>query len=236
MTRNVLIIEDDPSIARLVHLHLSDAGYRVEVIADGRAGLARAEQSSFDLVVLDVMLPGLDGLSVCKRIRSRPGYVPILMITARTTEQDRVSGLDLGADDYLTKPFSTRELVARANALVRRSEALAAPPPEPAEEVIETGDLALDTGRRTVTVRGEPVALTAKEFDLLTHFARNPGRVFTRVQLLDQVWGYKYEGYEHTVNSHINRLRGKIEADAAKPEYVLTVWGVGYRFRDADDR
>lgn len=235
MSRNVLIIEDDPSIARLVHLHLTDAGYRVEVVADGRAGLARTEQSAFDLIVLDVMLPGMDGLAVCERIRARPGYVPILMITARTTEQDRVSGLELGADDYLTKPFSIRELVARVNALVRRTEALAAPAPEPAEETITSGALSIDTGRRSVMIRGEAVSLTAKEFDLLVHFARNPGRVFTRVQLLDQVWGYKYEGYEHTVNSHINRLRGKIEADAAKPEYVLTVWGVGYRFRDPAD-
>jgi DNA-binding response OmpR family regulator len=233
MTRNILIIEDDPSIARLVHLHLTDAGYRVEVAGDGRSGLERAEQIAFDLLILDVMLPRMDGLEVCRRIRERPGYVPILMLTARSTEGNRVAGLDLGADDYLTKPFSIRELVARANALVRRSEALAAPSAAPSDEVIEAGDLRIDTGRRSVSIAGRPVNLTAREFDLLTHFARHPGRVFTRIQLLDQVWGYTYEGYEHTVNSHINRLRAKIERDPAQPEYVLTVWGVGYRFMDA---
>ncbi len=233
MPHTALIIEDDPALARLVKLHLADVQCEAEVVTSGTEGLARYRAKPFDLVVLDLMLPGLDGLSVCREIRRLPGYVPILMLTAKSTELDRVLGLEMGADDYLTKPFSVRELMARVKALFRRVDALAAAAHTPPEnEVIERGALRIETGKRRVFVAGEEIALTAKEFDLLAHFARHPGQVFNRVQLLDRVWGYNHEGYEHTVNSHINRLRAKIESNPAKPQYVLTVWGVGYKFRD----
>jgi DNA-binding response OmpR family regulator len=234
MTRRVLIIEDDQDIAHLVGLHLTDIDCEVESVADGRQGLARATDGSHDLIILDLMLPGLDGLEICRRVRARPDYVPILMLTARSSEVDRVVGLEMGADDYLTKPFSVLELVARVKALFRRLDALQAPSGDAEETPIRVRDLAIEPAKRQVVVRGEPAHLTAKEFDLLLHFARQPGRVFTRSQLLDQVWGYGHEGYEHTVNSHINRLRGKIEDDPAQPVYILTVWGVGYRFLDAE--
>jgi len=237
MSASILVIEDDRDIADLVALHLRDAGYDVEAVHDGGAGLGRATSAPFDLIVLDLMLPGLDGLSICRRLRERESssYVPILMLTSRSTELDRVLGLELGADDYLTKPFSVRELVARVKALLRRVDALAdqriaAKGNE--RDVIDAGGLRIDPARRVVSVDGENVELTAKEFDLLLHFAQTPGRVHTRLQLLDQVWGYGHEGYEHTVNSHINRLRSKIERDPSKPRYVLTVWGVGYKFAE----
>lgn len=230
----VLVIEDDRDIADLVALHLREEGCTVELMHDGQEGLAAAQRQPYDLIILDLMLPGLDGLSVCRELRRGPRYFPILMLTSKSAEIDRVLGLELGADDYLTKPFSIRELVARVNALFRRVEAIgrsadAAPPP-----VIVIGDMRIETDKREVTLRGDSVELTAREFDLLLYFARHPGRVFTRAQLLDQVWGYGHEGYEHTVNSHINRLRAKIERDPANPQYVLTVWGVGYKFRGAD--
>ncbi|MEP3165670.1 MAG: response regulator transcription factor, partial [Marinobacter sp.] len=179
-------------------------------------------------------LPGMDGLSVCREIRSGPGYVPVLMLTAKSTELDRVLGLEMGADDYLTKPFSVAELSARVKALFRRVDAMAATPPTSDESggELQTDGLRIDPSRRRAFVRDQEVELTAREFDLLCHFASHPGRVFSRVQLLDKVWGYNHEGYEHTVNTHINRLRGKIEKDPAKPEFIETVWGVGYRFRD----
>lgn len=231
MGRSVLVIEDDHDIAELVALHLRDAGCEVTLVHDGPTGLATAARGGFDLLVLDLMLPGLDGLSICRTLRSGPGYVPILMLTARSAEPDRVAGLEQGADDYLTKPFAIRELVARVKALLRRAEAMAFSVAEPdRDEAIRAGNLLIDPQRRTVTMAGRPVELTAREFDLLLHFARHPGRVYSRLQLLDQVWGYGHEGYEHTVNSHINRLRAKIEADPAKPRHVLTVWGVGYKF------
>jgi len=235
MSSSILVVEDDRDIADLVALHLRDAGHDVETIHDGAAGLARAKAKGFDLVVLDLMLPGLDGLSVCRKLREGPSYIPILMLTSKSTELDRVLGLEIGADDYLTKPFSVRELVARVKALLRRVDAMADQQGVPEANngrVIEAGGLHIDPTRREVRVDGKAVELTAKEFDLLLHFARTPGRVHTRLQLLDQVWGYGHEGYEHTVNSHINRLRSKIEQDASKPRYVLTVWGVGYKFAE----
>lgn len=228
-----LIIEDDPALATLVSANLAEIGCDADVAPDGLVGMQRFEADAYDLVVLDIMLPGLDGLSVCERIRGRSAYVPILMLTARSTEHDRVQGLETGADDYITKPFSVAELRARVRALLRRVEALATPrTQEPDTASIKQGELEIDIPKRRVTIAGREVTLTAKEFDLLTHFARHPGQVFNRAQLLDQVWGHNHEGYEHTVNSHINRLRAKIEADPAAPDYVLTVWGVGYKFRD----
>lgn len=232
--RAVLVIEDDRDIAELVALHLREAGYVVDVVHDGVEGLAAAERNLYDVVILDLMLPGMDGLSVCRELRRASRYVPILMLTSKSSEIDRVLGLEIGADDYLTKPFSIRELVARVRAQLRRAEAAGQTSEPGAPAVLVTGDLRIDTDRREVELTGKPVELTAREFDLLVYFARHPARVFTRAQLLDQVWGYGHEGYEHTVNSHINRLRAKIEQDPSSPQYVLTVWGVGYKFRGSD--
>ena len=233
MRRKVLIVEDEPDIARLVQTHLSDAGYEVDIAGNGAAAMKLYGAGDYQLVILDLMLPDTDGLSLCRQMRAQPGYVAILMLTAKSTELDRVVGLEVGADDYLTKPFSVPELLARIKALFRRIDAMQSRPEETIEqEVIEREGLHIDVARRTVTIDGESVDLTAREFDLLLFFARHPGRVFSRVQLLDQVWGYNHDGYEHTVNSHINRLRAKIESDPADPRYVLTVWGVGYKFSD----
>lgn len=233
MTRNVLIIEDNPGIGELIRIHVGELGMTPILCDRGDTGLARFREGRVDLVILDLMLPGLDGLSVCREIRSGPGYVPVLMLTAKSTELDRVLGLEMGADDYLTKPFSVAELAARVKALFRRVDAMAsaAVVETSSDELIADG-LRIDPARRRVFIREQPVELTAREFDLLWHFARHPGRVFSRVQLLDTVWGYSHEGYEHTVNTHINRLRGKIETDPAQPEFIQTVWGVGYRFRE----
>jgi DNA-binding response OmpR family regulator len=230
--RRVLVVEDDRDIAALVRLHLIDLGCEVHLADDGAAGLALAQAETFDLVILDVMLPGLDGLEICKRLRAGPNYLPILMTTSKASELDRVLGLELGADDYLTKPFSVGELVARVKALFRRVDAMAAAATQPPPAAINAGDLSIDLDRRVVTLGGHAVELTAKEFDLLAYFALHPGRVFNRAQLLDKVWGYSNIGYEHTVNSHINRLRAKIELDPAKPRYILTVWSVGYKFAE----
>jgi DNA-binding response OmpR family regulator len=232
MQRSVLVIEDDRDIAELVRLHLVDLSCKVHLAHDGPSGLAQAEGGSFDLVILDLMLPGLDGLEICKRLRARPAYTPILMTTSKATEIDRVVGLELGADDYLTKPFSVIELMARVKAIFRRVDALGAASRKGFGKPIVAGELSIDVERRVVTLAGRPIELTAKEFDLLVFFAMHPGRVFNRAQLLDKVWGYSNIGYEHTVNSHINRLRSKIELDPAKPRYILTVWSVGYKFAE----
>jgi DNA-binding response OmpR family regulator len=231
MTRNVLVIEDSPDIADLVSLHLKDLDCDVELAADGNRGLDRALAGHYDLIILDLMLPGIEGLELCRRLRAEADYTPILMLTAKSSEVDRVVGLEMGADDYLSKPFSIRELLARVKAIFRRAEVFAKSETE-APARVTVGDLTIDVDKRAVTVAGVPVDLTAKEFDLLLQFAGHPGRVYSRQQLLDLVWGYGHAGYEHTVNSHINRLRGKIERDPANPEYVLTVWGVGYKFAE----
>jgi DNA-binding response OmpR family regulator len=230
--RTILVIEDDRDIARLVELHLHDQGYDVHIAHDGVSGLKQALSHPYDLIVLDLMLPGMEGLEVCRNVRTRPNYTPILMLTARSTELDRVLGLEVGADDYLTKPFSIREFLARVKALFRRLEALGAQLAPDNHNIIRTGDLMIDTEKRKVTLCDHAIDLTAKEFDLLLQFARHPGRVYTRAQLLDLVWGYAHAGYEHTVNSHINRLRTKIERDTSRPRYILTVWGVGYSFSE----
>jgi len=228
MSQRVMIVEDEAEIARLVELHLQDLGCRVTAVTDGESALDKARETRFDLVILDLMLPGIDGLEVCGRLRQLPGYTPILMLTARSSEVDRVLGLEVGADDYLTKPFSIRELVARVKAIFRRMRAFAQQSSsDPGPKC--SGDLRLDPASREVHLGDRPVHLTAKEFDLLHHFLRNPDRVYSRAELLDVVWGYGFEGYEHTVNSHINRLRSKIERDPSKPERILTVWGVGYK-------
>ncbi|MEO8215927.1 MAG: response regulator transcription factor [Acidobacteriota bacterium] len=235
MARTVLVVEDDSDIAHLLELHLRDLGCDVDLAPDGRVGLQKASAGKYDLVILDLMLPGVQGLEICQKIRMRGDYTPILMLTARSSELDRVVGLESGADDYLTKPFSIRELLARVRALFRRVDALSSRPAVNGQgEVIRVRDLRIDTERREVQVAGKKIDLTAKEFDLLTQFARTPGRVYTRAQLLDVVWGYGHDGYDHTVNSHINRLRSKIEKDHARPSYILTVWGVGYKFCDPE--
>lgn len=230
MRKRILVVEDQHDIAELIAMHLRDAGMQVDCVYDGTRGFEAAGSGRYDLVVLDVMLPGRDGLDIVRGLRMNAVTTPVLMLTARSTELDRVLGLELGADDYLTKPFSIPELQARVKAMLRRVEMQA---PAVAEtERIEFGDLRIDCAGREVRLRGVALSLTAKEFDLLAHFARHPGRAFTRLQLLDAVWGTAFEGYEHTVNTHINRLRSKIESDPANPRYVLTVRGVGYRFAD----
>ena len=238
MDRRILVVEDQRDIAELIAMHLRDLGHRVDCVHDGTAGYEAARSGRYGLIVLDVMLPGRDGLDIVRALRIDKVTTPVLMLTARSTELDRVLGLELGADDYLTKPFSIPELQARVRAMLRRLDMHAPPGGDPgagvarAPERIDAGDLTIDCARREVHLAGRPVTLTAKEFDLLAHFARHPGRAFTRMQLLDAVWGTTFEGYEHTVNTHINRLRAKIEADPANPRRVLTVRGVGYRFAD----
>lgn len=232
MERNVLVVEDNPEIARLLQVNLQDIHCHVTHADNGRDGLALALGQPFDLIILDLMLPQLDGIEVCRRIRSERSYIPILMLTARTGEVDRVLGLEIGADDYITKPFSIRELLARVKAVFRRQEQMTAPKPDHEEETLQAGDIRIELDTRKVYIKDRCLELTAREFELLTHFVRNPGRVYSRTQLLDQVWGYGHDGYEHTVNSHINRLRAKIEDDPANPQYVLTVWGVGYKFQE----
>lgn len=236
MARRVLIVEDDRDIGNLVELHLADLECEVDRAYDGPTGLNSALARAYDLIILDLMLPGLDGIELCRRIRQEGGaFTPILMLTARTSELDRVLGLEIGADDYLTKPFSIRELLARVKAIFRRVEAMSAGDVLDEPAMIATGGMEIDTVRRRVTVGGVETVLTAREFDLLRFFASHPGRVFTRAELLDHVWGYGHDGYEHTVNSHINRLRSKIEADPSHPSYVVTVWGVGYRFAETSE-
>jgi len=226
--RHVLVVEDEPDIADLIALHLRDLDCTVSLARDGRAGLRQARERRWDLIVLDLGLPGTDGLSICRALRRDARYVPILMVTSRSAEPDRVLGFELGADDYVTKPFSVSELVARIKALFRRVDALQNGTPRRLGP-LNLGWLDIDTAGRQVSVAGTQVSLTAREFDLLLHFVRHPGQVFSRAQLLDSVWGYGYDGYEHTVNSHINRLRSKIEPDPAQPSFIQTVWGVGYR-------
>ena len=229
MDANILIIEDDHDIAHLSALHLREAGYSVDTVHDGEAGLERAVSLPYDLIVLDVVLPKLSGTELCQRLRAGASDVLILMLTARSSEFDRVLGLELGADDYLTKPFSFRELQARVKALLRRKKGRQGAV-RPSPNLIEAGALVIDAEKRMVTLEAQPLQLTLREFELLLQFARHPGKVYTRAQLLDLVWGYGYEGLEHTVNSHINRLRNKLEPDPANPKYIQTVWGVGYRF------
>ena len=226
--RNVLVIEDERDIAELLALHLRDLNCEVTLAADGHEGMRQAFARNWDLVILDLRLPGPDGLSICRALRRESRYVPILMLTSKSSELDRVLGLELGADDYVTKPFSVSELMARVKAIFRRVESLEKRFPGGGES-LAIGPLKIDTKGRQVLVDNQPTSLTAREFDLLVHFARHPGHVFSRAQLLDSVWGYGHDGYEHTVNSHINRLRSKIEPDPAQPEFIVTVWGVGYK-------
>ena len=231
MNHNVLIIEDNPEIANLVQLHLKDIHCQADIASDGAEGLRRFKDKAYELVILDLMLPVLDGLEVCKQLRTSNARVPVMMLTSKSSELDRVLGLEIGADDYITKPFSIPELLARVKAQFRRLNAFQKPGQQATQ--LQLGDLLIEPDKHRVSSAGKSIDLTAREFDLLLHFASHPGRVYSRTELLDQVWGYSYEGYEHTVNSHINRLRTKIEADPAKPQYIMTVWGVGYKFNEA---
>jgi DNA-binding response OmpR family regulator len=239
-SRTVLIVEDDREIVDLLALHLRDIGLETDVALDGTTGARKAGEAPYAVVILDIMLPGLDGIEVCRRIRARGGYTPVLMLTARSDEVDKVVGLEVGADDYVTKPFSVRELMARVRALLRRTDELSRAAVDGAsdgvgEPPLRFGRLVVDTARRRVLVDGARVELTAKEFELLSTLSRHPGQAFSRQQLLELVWGYSYEGYSHTVNSHINRLRAKIEEDSSRPRYIETVWGYGYRFAVPED-
>ncbi|HUI72325.1 MAG TPA: response regulator transcription factor [Spirochaetia bacterium] len=229
----VLIIEDDPDTADVVALNLQDLGLQADRAMNGTLGLKKALENDYALIVLDLMLPMMDGLSVCTRIREKDPYTPILMLSAKCKELDRVLGLEIGADEYVTKPFSIRELVSRVKALLRRVRTDRDTAARLAETGrIEIGELVMDFEKRKVTLVGRTIDLTVKEFDLLALFIRNPGRTYSRTDLLNRVWGYQFEGCEHTVNTHLNRLRAKIESDPGHPRYLRTVWGVGYRFSE----
>lgn len=230
----LLIVEDDDDLRDILVGRFSDAGYAVEAVASGPEALDAVASGVPDLVLLDVMLPGLDGIEVCRRLRGNHPLLYIIMLTARADELDRVIGLEVGADDYVTKPFSLQEVVARVRAALRRvravrESAIAGEAPAPEEAPIAIGDLRIDPMRREVEASGEPVHLTVREYDLLLHLARHPDRPFTRSQLLEQIWGITYEGYDRTIDSHVQRLRAKIEPDVGDPTYVRTVWGVGYK-------
>lgn len=233
----ILCVEDDPEIGRLVSVQLEESGYAVDWVQDGALGLRRFREHASDLVILDLMLPSLDGLEICRRIREHDRRTPLIMLTAKAALRDVVLGLEMGADDYITKPFRTQELVARVQAILRRLDAAR----ESADQVlqdtspIQRGSLVVDPLKHKVTLRGTPVALTAKEFALLALFAGHPGRSFSRGDLLNEIWGPEFDGFDHTVNTHINRLRAKIEDDPGAPRYIRTVWGVGYRFAEIEE-
>lgn len=237
MDKKVLIIEDDKDITDLVDIHLGDLGYKLDKSYDGESGLSKALSGDYDLILLDLMLPKLEGLEVCKRIREKDRALPIIMLTSRSEEMDKILGLELGADDYIVKPFSIRELIARVKANLRSVEAIK-------EEInkesdfnpeLHFGELTINFEKRKVLLGSNVVELTAKEFDLLSHFTLHPGRSYSRADLLSSVWGYQFSGYEHTVNSHINRLRTKIEKNPAEPKYIKTVWGIGYKFVEPEE-
>ncbi|NJB69807.1 DNA-binding response OmpR family regulator [Saonia flava] len=227
--KQILIIEDDQEIIKLLEIHLTGHIYTTSVATDGETGLNMALEKEYDLIILDLTLPIMDGVEVCKQLRTKKN-TPVIMLTAKSEEIDRVLGLEIGADDYITKPFSIRELLARIKAVMRRT----------GKQQIDEGNssaltfenLLIDVEKRKVLVNNKKIELSPKEFELLVLMASNPGRNYSRTELLNMIWGYNFEGYEHTVNSHINRLRAKIESDMANPNYVLTTWGVGYKFNE----
>lgn len=227
--KNILLVEDDLEIAKLLQLHYIEPYYRLTHTYSGIGGLEKALTGNFDLIILDLNLPDMDGMEVCRGIREHKISSAILMLTSKSEEIDKVLALELGADDYVTKPFGIRELMARSKALIRRAEQVQQPTVESAKEIV-IKDLAIKPNLRKASMKGTRLELTHKEFDLLVLLASNPGKAFTRQELLEQVWGYTFSGYEHTVTAHVNRLRIKIEADLDQPEYLLTSWGIGYRF------
>lgn len=233
MTHQVLVVEDDPDIANLIRVNLNELGIHTTLSDRGKAALSAAKQHDFDLLVLDIGLPDISGLDICREVRQHKPQQAILMLTAKNSETDRVLGLELGADDYMTKPFSVRELQARVRSHLRRTDAfrdMSLPETEDTDQPIQVGNLTVKVKQHAVTLNQTELDLTSTEFDLIHHFAKHPNQVFTRAQLLEAVWGYHHSGYEHTVNSHINRLRAKVEKDATSPQVIQTVWGVGYRF------
>ena len=227
--KNILIIEDDPEIIKLLDIHLTDLIYTTSKAMDGEEGLHMALENDYDLILLDLTLPTMDGVEICKKLRAVKN-TPIIMLTAKSEEIDRVLGLEIGADDYMTKPFSIRELLARIKAVLRRTEIKV----EKKENTlaINAENLTINIEKRKVLLDSRKIELSPKEFELLVLMASNPGRNYTRSELLNMIWGYNFEGYEHTVNSHINRLRAKIESDMANPNFILTTWGVGYKFNE----
>lgn len=231
--KKVLIIEDDLDIIELLDIHLKDLNCEVERALNGEDGFLKAKAGKYDLLVLDLMLPLMDGIAVCQKLRAHDVSTPILMLTAKAEEFDKVLGLESGADDYITKPFSIREFIARVKAIFRRQERHFLQKKDSGKPTKLTRDkLEIDLEKHKVRLEGKTIWLTPKEFDLLVLLAQNPGVSYDRHHLLSHVWGYEFSGYEHTVNSHINRLRGKIEPDLSQPKYILTTWGIGYRFND----
>jgi two-component system alkaline phosphatase synthesis response regulator PhoP len=231
--KNVLIVEDDPDIVDLLKIHLSDMGCSLFATYDGEQGLDLAIAKQYDLVILDLMLPGTDGMEICRQMRMNQVHTPVMILTAKSEEIDKVLGLEMGADDYLTKPFSIREFIARVKAIFRRAELNQKQfVTSSSTQYLEYGDLSIDLDKRKVSLHNRRVELSPKEFELLSLLASNPGKSYDRARLLNLVWGYDFDGFEHTVNSHINRLRSKIEADLSNPRYILTTWGVGYRFNE----
>ncbi|WP_298955582.1 response regulator transcription factor [uncultured Nonlabens sp.] len=229
MENRILIVEDDLEIVGLLEIHMKDLNATVDSVNDGRSGLEKALAIDYDLILLDLSIPIINGVEVCRELRKTKN-TPVIMVTAKSEEIDKVLGLEIGADDYITKPFSIRELKARAKAVMRRSEKSAVS--STGELDMDFGDLKINVEMRRVTLDGHKVELSPKEFELLVLLAGHPGRSYTRSELLDVIWGYNFSGYEHTVNSHVNRLRAKIEPDMSHPIYILTTWGIGYRFNE----
>ena len=228
---HILLVEDDSEIVNLLKLNFDAAVYDLTIADNGNSALQKASVKNFHLIILDIMLPGIDGIEVCKKLRERNITTPVMMLTSRSEEIDKVLALELGADDYVTKPFSIRELMARVKAILRRSEA-GIPITAVTVNEIRVNDIYINREKMKATLKGERLDLTAKEFELLYLLASNRGKTFSRQELLEMIWGYTFSGYEHTVTSHINRLRMKIEPDIQQPSYILTTWGVGYRFAE----
>lgn len=230
---HILVVEDDTDIANLVRLNLERAGYTVSRAADGRQAIKRFDEGAYDLVILDLMLPGVDGMEVCRHIRNSPRYVPVIMLTAKGEEANKVAGLEMGADDYMTKPFSVEELLARVKALGRRIELVAkATADKDSDQVLAFGDLTIDLGKRLALKAGQDLHLTQKEFEILRILAMTPGRPYSRRHLCERAGVESFDGTDRTIDTHIKRLRAKLEADRNRPQFVLTVWGYGYKFTD----
>ncbi|WP_127019690.1 response regulator transcription factor [Flagellimonas beolgyonensis] len=230
--KNVLIIEDDLAIVQLLKIHLQDLDCNVVSEQNGSKGLQKAMELNPDLIILDIMMPEMDGIEVCKQLRANEIHSPIMMLTSRSEEIDKVLGLEVGADDYLTKPFSVREFIARIKAIFRRQQMDKLEDPTENSKTLQFDSLIIDIEMRKVLLEGRRVDLSPKEFELLVLLSSNPGKSYDRSKLLNMIWGYDFHGYEHTVNSHINRLRSKIEPDMGKPKFILTTWGVGYKFNE----
>jgi len=232
--KKVLVVEDDRDIVDLLEIHLKDMNCDLSKSYEGIEGFEKALKGDYDLIILDVMLPGKDGLEICRELRNKNIVTPILMLTARSEEIDKILGLEFGADDYMTKPFSVREFVARVKAIFRRAEMSENKKDGVGQGklIMEFGDLVIDMDKRKVSIKNQRIDLSPKEFDLLSVLASKPGKSYSRTQILNLVWGYDFDGYEHTVNSHINRLRSKIEPDIQTPTFILTSWGIGYRFNE----